>query len=106
MLVDFFLLVSACLLITRLVVTFGLPADIAAWLMFGAVIFVIAMHLMGWEIFRRHRIPLAIFALVMFSLSVADFQWQGALRFGIYFLALPLALFGLYVMIRSAFLNR
>ena len=47
------------------------PAS-GAWLMFGAVIFVIATHVMGWQLFRRHRIPLAIFALVMFSLSVAD----------------------------------
>jgi hypothetical protein len=106
MLIDFFLLVSACLMITRLTLMFGLPVAAAAWLMFGAVLFVIAMHVRGSQIFRRHRIPLATAAFVMFSLSAADYQWEGALKFGIYFLAVPLSLFGLYVMIRAAFIDR
>ncbi len=106
MLVDFFLLVSACLMITRLTLMFGLPVAAAAWLMFGAVLFVIAMHVRGSQIFRRHRVKLAIAAFVMFSLSAADYQWEGALKFGIYFLAVPLSLFGLYVMIRAAFIDR
>jgi hypothetical protein len=104
MFVDFILLWLASIWMLKFAMKGYLSVEMSAFLLMGVLIVVVFSRIMGSNIFReRSRIPKFFVSLAFFCLSVADGDVQLALIVAAWTTALPICLFGLYIMFRSAF---
>ena len=105
-LVDFGLLVSISVDVYRLVFYYGVPPDTGGMLAALGLIYVVATNLMGSNVRRKNQPIKGLLALVGFAWGLSDHNFADAATIIVYGLALPVALYGAYIFIKSPFVNK
>lgn len=104
MLLDFIQLWAVALNITKAGLRGHVGVETAAVLVLVAAAVIALDAVMGSDVFRRRlRVPQFLLSLGLLAWSVADGDLATAVNAAILTSALPIAGFGLYLMIRSAF---
>lgn len=104
MFIDFILLWSATVPVLKLGLKGLISPEQAAFILLVVLFTIVTLRVFGSTAFQeRSRIPKFLCSLTIFSLSVADGDVDLAVSAAIWSMAPPVCLFGLYVMIRSAF---
>src|ERR1700747_1263160 len=104
MFIDFIMLWSAAISVLKLGLKGYISTETGAFLLIGALLFVVFTRMLGSNIFReRSRVPKFFVSLALFALSVADGDIRLAIQAAAWTMALPICLFGMYIWFRSTF---
>ena len=104
--VDFGLLISIAVGVYRLSLDFGLTPDLAALLLIGGTVYVVATNLMGSNVKRKNQPIKGLLALACFAWAFSGSNMSDAINIFVYGLALPIAMYGAYIFMKSPFVNR
>ena len=104
MLIDFLLLWAVALNVTKAGIKGYITTETAAVVLLIAAAVIALAAVLRSNLLRRRMGPLRFgLALAVFALSTADGDFNAAIEAAIITSALPIAAFGLYLLIRSAF---
>jgi hypothetical protein len=102
--IDFVLLWAVALNVTKAGLKGYMTTEAAAVVLLAAASVVAMAAVARSKVLRRRvSLPRFVLSLALFSLSAADGDIPTAIHAAILTSALPIAAFGLYIMIRSAF---